>query len=145
AVLPLFSINVAHNKVKIPGLVTLVMGIFFVIFAIMLSGIPELGYYGVAIAGVIVLTLKNGVFIPWYSSHILHIPVSIFIKSIIPGIIGTIGIALSSAILLLFFNEHLLLELISVGTIISILYILLVWKLCLDKFEYNLLKSYLPK
>ena len=59
SVLPLFYINVATNSVKLPGWVTLVMGIGNLCLAIALPLLFGWGYYGVAAAGAIALTLKN--------------------------------------------------------------------------------------
>ncbi|MDG6219780.1 MAG: oligosaccharide flippase family protein, partial [Candidatus Thermoplasmatota archaeon] len=51
SILPLISISIAYNKVKIPALVLFFMGIGNLLLAIALSLVTNLGYYGVAIAG----------------------------------------------------------------------------------------------
>lgn len=86
-VLPLFSINTALNKVKLPGLATLSMGLINLVMAIVFVKIFDLGILGVALAGLIVLTLKNGVFTPWYASYILKSKISTFYKPLLWGVV----------------------------------------------------------
>lgn len=86
-VLPLFGIATAMNKVKIPGLVTLFSGLFNLILAILLVKYTNLGFYGVALAGAIALTLKNAIFTPWYTSKILKIENYFFFRFLVYGAI----------------------------------------------------------
>jgi membrane protein EpsK len=68
---PLFYIQVATNRVKVPGVVTCLTGLGNVALAIWLvSG--GLGVYGVALAGAIMLTAKNALFTPLYAAGILR-------------------------------------------------------------------------
>lgn len=87
AVLPLFSINTALNRVKLPGWVTLVMGMGNLFLAIFLSKFCGWGLYGIAGAGAIVLTIKNAFFTPFYAAHILGLPLLTFIKPIGRGVL----------------------------------------------------------
>ena len=68
AVRPLFPIQTALNKVRIPGLVTLLLGILNLGLAIWWVEWDQLGM-GVALAGAVVLTLKNTVFTPIYGAR----------------------------------------------------------------------------
>ncbi len=77
-VLPLFAVNAALNRVKIPALVTLFLGLVNVLLAILLIKSTNLGYYGVALAGAAVLTLKNALFTTYYVARILEIKTSEF-------------------------------------------------------------------
>ncbi len=72
--LPLFNIQVAMNKVKLPAIVTLVMGILNLVLAILLVTYFKLGVFGVAIAGAVVLTAKNALFTPIYAARIQRVP-----------------------------------------------------------------------
>lgn len=87
AVLPLFPVNIAYNKVKIPGLVTLFLGIVNLILAITLVLYTQLGIYAIILAGAIVLTSKNALFLPLYSANILGLPKFIFMKYHLLGIV----------------------------------------------------------
>jgi O-antigen/teichoic acid export membrane protein len=68
---PLFYVQVATNRVKVPGIVTCLTGLGNVALAIWLVG-SGLGVYGVALAGAIMLTAKNAVFTPLYAAGILR-------------------------------------------------------------------------
>ena len=99
AVFPIFSINVVHNQVRVPGILTLVMGVGNVALAVALPLLTGWGYYGVAAAGAIVLTLKNAFFTPWYATKVLGVEVHTFTRSILPGIAATILVGISAATL----------------------------------------------
>ncbi len=72
-VMPLFSLQTASNKVKVPGLMTVATGLLYIGLAVYLCRLPGVGIYGVAIAGAIILTLKNALFTPFYVfTQVLH-------------------------------------------------------------------------
>jgi len=84
-VLPLFNIQIAMNKVKWPGILTLLMGILNVALAISFVKYLNWGLYGVAIAGAVVLTAKNALFTPIYAAIILHQRWHAFLKPYVTG------------------------------------------------------------
>lgn len=88
AILPLFNIQVATNHVRLPGILTCVMGVGNLGLALLLAGPVGWGMYGVATAGAIMLTAKNIVFTPLYGAHILGLSYRTFYREIIP-VIGT--------------------------------------------------------
>jgi hypothetical protein len=145
AILPLFAINVAFNKVRIPGIVTLFMGVGNVILAISLSLFTGWGYYGVAIAGAIMLTLKNTFFTPWYATKIIGISSNTFTKNMIIGLLATLIIAGVTFILGKIFILSSLIEMVMVCGIISILYLIVIWYIGLNQFERDIFTSYIPK
>ncbi len=103
AVIPLFAINNALNRVKVPGWVTLILGVVNLLLAIILAKIFGWGLYGIAAAGAIVLTLKNVIFTPIYASYILKIPYNTFIKPIGIGVfLGGISMAIGWMFCLIF-------------------------------------------
>ncbi|MCP4488320.1 MAG: oligosaccharide flippase family protein [Gammaproteobacteria bacterium] len=93
SVRPMFYVQQAFNKVKIPGLVTLVMGCANLLLALILAIVFDWGIYGVAAAGAIVLTIKNTIFTPLYGSKILNVSLTAFIWPMLPGVAGTIMLA----------------------------------------------------
>lgn len=144
-ILPLFAINVAFNKVRIPGIVTLIMGIANVILALTLPPLLGWGYYGVAIAGAIVLTLRSGFFVPWYATKIMGITPNTFTKSIISGVIAVLIITGISAIVGKFFIPSSLINLAIICGIISALYLIVVWNKGLNQFEKEIFINFIPK
>lgn len=144
AVLPLFSIQVALNKVKIPGIVTLSMGICNFILAILLPLLFGWHIYGVAAAGAIVLTLKNAIFTPWYGAQILDKPWYTFINSILPGVIAAIAVAIISFGIAHNFDQSGWIDLIISFGVISLAYLLVVVFIVLRWDERKLLLSFIP-
>ena len=89
AVVPLFGVNTAMNKVMWPGIVTCALGLVNLGLAILLAGQFGWGMYGVAAAGAIVLTAKNAVFTPMYAAFVLRQPLLVFSRAVAPCAVGT--------------------------------------------------------
>jgi membrane protein EpsK len=142
AVLPLFSINVAHNRVQLPGIVTLLMGIGNFGLAVALPLLTGVGYYGVAAAGAIVLTLKNAFFTPWYATKVLGVGAHTFTQSMLPGIAATGLICISAAALRAVIPFPVMPAIVIVA--ITPVYLVAVWVFGLDGSERKLFGSYLP-
>lgn len=145
AVLPLFSINVAYNKVRIPGILTFFMGFGNLALAIALPLLTGWGYYGIAVAGAIVLTLKNALFTPWYATRVLKVNSHTFTGSMLPGVAATALIIITAIILGMVLPLDALAMLMMTGSIITVAYIVMVWRFGLDRNERELFESYLPK
>jgi membrane protein EpsK len=144
AVLPLFSINVAYNRVKIPGVLTLFMGIGNFLLAIILSLYTGLGYYGVAVAAAIVLTLKNALFTPWYATKVMGVSAHTFSRAMLPGVVATIVVGICGAVISLIFSMASFVSLVFAGGAIAVIYLAITWLIGLDEFERGLFSSYLP-
>jgi len=103
AYLPLHGIATAANKVRWPGIASLLMGAANLGLALALAGPAGWGTLGVAAASAIVLTAKNVVFTPLYSARILDQPYYTFLRELLPIPIVTFALgagcwALSSAV-----------------------------------------------
>lgn len=144
SVLPLLSINVAFNKLRIPGLVTIIMGVANILLAIMTSYYTDLGYYGVAFAGFIMLTMKNSLFIPWYTTQVMNVPKFTFTKPILSGVISMGMIMGIITILNYYLNISTLISLIGASLTTTSIYILIVWFVFLTKYERKIMKSLTP-
>lgn len=144
AVLPLFAIEIAYNQMRIPGIITLITGIANIVLAVTLSLLTDWGYYGVAVAGAIVLTLKNTLFTPWYATRVLGIEVHTFTRPMLLGIFATISIGVVAVTLGSVLQLPTLVTLAVVGTAITMGYSMAVWKFGLNEFEHRLFESYLP-
>lgn len=145
SVSPLFSINVAFDKVKIPALVTFFMGICNLLLAIIFALFTNLGYYGVAVAGAIMLTAKNSLFTPVYAAKIMGIPYKIFIESMIPGILSAFTVTGIVWIICKYINISSLLSLTIACVTISIVYFGFSWVTCLTKEECRIVQSFIPQ
>jgi membrane protein EpsK len=145
SVLPLFSVNVAYNKIRVPGVLTLLMGGLNIVLAFSIPLVFGAGFYGVALAGAVVLTLKNAVFTPWYAARVMGIGGLAFTRSVITGLVPTIIVAAASAVAGFYVNIASMTSLVLAGGILGLVYLVLVWKLGLTAFERELFRSYLPK
>lgn len=144
SVLPLFSVNVAHNRVRIPGLVTILLGTANLILAVVIPLVTGWGYYGVAVAGVIILTFRHTLFVPWYAARILNIPMSSYLRSLVSGAFAALLIGGAAAGIAVVTTLPLLSTLIIAGTVISLIYGIIVLGFGLTPFEKQLFESYLP-
>jgi len=80
AVLPLVGIQTTLFKVKVPGIATVIIGIFNIGFAIFLIKTTTLGMAAVAVASIISMTIKNAIFTTLYSAKIQNQPWYTFLK-----------------------------------------------------------------
>ena len=144
-VLPLFAINVAFNKIRIPGIITILWGIAYVILVFTLPPLLGWGYYGVAVVGAIVLTLRSGIFIPWYATKVMGISSNKFTKPLISGVFATLIIAGIAAIIGKLFIISSLINLAFFCGTISIVYFIAVWFVGFNQFEREIVTSYIPK
>ncbi|PLX82001.1 MAG: hypothetical protein C0617_15175 [Desulfuromonas sp.] len=87
-VLPLLAVSTALNKVKLPAILSCCLGLSNLLLALYVVNETTWGYYGVAAVGVLVLTLKNGLFTPVYAAYILKIPLGSFFKPIANGVLA---------------------------------------------------------
>lgn len=144
SVQPLFSINVAYNKVRFPGIMTIVLGIANLVLAILIPSMTGWGYYGVAVAGAIVLTFRNTLFVPWYAAKILHGRMITYLKCIFPGALALVFIGGTAVIFDAITSFPPLFTIVFAGIGITLVYsILVVWG-GLTSFEKQLFKSFLP-
>jgi hypothetical protein len=143
SVLPLFIINIASNKVKTPGWVTLIMGICNAFLAVVLPLACGWGIYGVAAAGAIVLTLKNAFFIPWYATRVLGVRVTTFNAAMLPGVIG----ADFTAILAYSISRAFVIagwwSLILASVLVALAYFLACWLWAVNPYKHKILHSML--
>jgi len=145
AVLPLFSINTAYNRVKLPAIVTMTLGIGNFVLAVILSLFSGWGYYGVAAAGAIVLTFKNAIFTPWYATKVLGVRSQTFTRAMLPGFAAGLLLSVIAAVLGFFLPLSTLIPLIITGGTLAIVYSVAVWRIGLSVDEKKLFGSYLPE
>jgi membrane protein EpsK len=135
----------ALNKVKIPGIVSLSMGIVNLVLALLFPLVFDWGLSGVAAAGAVVLTLKNAIFTPLYGAKILEKPWHTFINSLFPGLVAAILIALLSFGLSSVLNQSNWLDLIISFGIITLAYASVVFFAVLSSDERRLLLFFMPE
>lgn len=145
SVQPLFAVNVAHNRVKIPGIMTILLGVMNLILAIAIPLATGWGYYGVAVAWVLILTFRHLLFVPWYAARILNVPTTTYIKPIVPGALAVLLIGGAAAGIAAATPLYSPLMLAIAGTGIMIAYGFILLGFAFTPSEKQLFASYLPQ
>jgi membrane protein EpsK len=141
AVLPLFNIQVATKDVRVPGIVTCVMGLANVGLALLLARACGWGMYGVAAAGAVVLSLKNLVFTPLYAAHILRCRLDSFLWEMLPVILVTILTAAAGRIMASWWDLSGYFHLGVAGAVLTLGYLTLTYSLILTSEERSRLSD----
>ncbi|MHB9024890.1 MAG: lipopolysaccharide biosynthesis protein [Armatimonadota bacterium] len=134
---PLTSLQMAANRVRLPGIVTCIMGIANLGLALLFAGPLGWGMYGVAAAGAILLIAKNTLFTPYYGAYILRQPLGTFYSDLLPHLGLTLGTAAIGWWISSWWQIATWHELILCGCLISGVYLLLVLALRLSPAERN--------
>ena len=121
-VYPLFSVQVATNKVRLPAIVTLIMGIANAGLAFALASWSDWGFISIAFAGAIILTLKNAIFTPLYGARILKLPWYTYYPSLFIAAIGVLFVAVATYALVEYWNLSGWIQLGLAGILISVIY-----------------------
>lgn len=84
------NLNIAYNKAKVPGFVTIITGGLNILLGTLLLKYTNLGLIGIGIAGFVSLTIKNLIFTPLYLSYIMQLDMKTYLKPIVPSLIITL-------------------------------------------------------
>jgi O-antigen/teichoic acid export membrane protein len=130
---PYFNVQVSYNKLAIPALVNLVTGIFHFILALILS--RRIGVLGIVLAGASLQSLKNWIIIPIYTARVMGLTWWRYILALLPGALATLTVALASYGLAFIFPIQTLAGLVVLGGLVSVAYILVVYRVGLSGQE----------
>ena len=139
AIWPLGTLQIATERVRIPGILTCVLGAGNLGLALFLVGRVGWGMYGVAAAGAIMLTAKNLIFTPYYGAKILGLGYRTFYREIIPIILSTALLTGTGWLLSKTFQINTWFTLGLVGIILSSVYVIAGYQLLLTKEERQFL------
>lgn len=101
--MPLFSINIAMNKVKIPSILNFIFGVVGLSVSLSLVHIYNMGLEGIALGFMLAMTLKNSIFMPLYAAYILNLPKMTFLAIHI----RVIMFSLVFSLLMFFIKNHI--------------------------------------
>ena len=143
AVRPLFGLNIALNKVRVPGMVTLAVGIFNLLLAVVLVR-AGWGVLGIAFSGALSMTLRNLVFTSLYAAHIQKLPLFTYFRKLLE-----LALVNGALIGLVYGVDHLVaiktfLTLALLAAAIGLAYSLLTYLFILKNEEKSLLWKLLP-
>ncbi len=88
---PLYAVPLAANRVKVPGLVTLMIGVGNLLLALLLAGVLGWGLNGLAAAGAIMLTVRHLLFTPLYGARVLNRSYGTFFGGVVPIVLATLA------------------------------------------------------
>jgi membrane protein EpsK len=144
SVRPMLDVQNAFNKIRWPGIATLLCGCLNLGMAMLIAWWGTWGCEGVALVGACIWTFKNAVFIPIYTAHIMRVPAGVLWASLVPGVVGTLFLGLSSYGIVLVSAPRNWFELGGYSIILGFIYALLVWAIGLKGDERQLLKDLTP-
>jgi len=87
-VIPLFSANIAYNKIKLPAILTILFGLFNILCIYLLIIYTDLGLWSIVLAKLIYEFIYNAIFIPIYVSKIIQTQYLSFLMIPITSIIS---------------------------------------------------------
>lgn len=140
AVYPLFELQAATNKVRLPGIVTCIMGAANFGLVLFLARWTSWGIYGVAAAGAVMLTLKNAFFTPIYGAQIIGQAWHAFLKELLHITAASCAVFLIARSMLRVVDINTWVELILFSVFIGIAYCIAVWAI-LSRDERHLVTS----
>ena len=144
AMYPLYSVPLAADRVRIPGLVTLGIGLGNLLLALILAGPLGWGLYGLAAAGGVMLTFRHLLFTPLYAAHVLKQPYRTFYREIFPITLATVAIIGLCRLVLSSWTITNWSELVVAGLSVVLLYLVLVYGL-LSPGERRALRGYVQQ
>jgi membrane protein EpsK len=144
ATLPLSYVLTSYNKVKIQGIVTLILGVVNVMLGIYLAVGANLGALGVALATAIVYTVRNLFFLSSYSAATMNCPPWTFYLTLTAGAAATLLTGLAAWALQQFWPVESWPHLIVCALALSIAYLGLVYRVVLNREDRRLLVALVP-
>ncbi|MFZ6020889.1 MAG: lipopolysaccharide biosynthesis protein [Chloroflexota bacterium] len=140
---PLLFVQNACDRVKWPGIVTLISGTGAIILAILLSKWGGWGPAGIPLAIALAMILKNGVYMPIYTAHILNLKWWVFIPALIPGVLYSAVIGGCTFTLNYFYSPPNWLILGSYSAIVFLVFGFMAWLIGFKTSEKQVIKFHL--
>jgi membrane protein EpsK len=129
ATYPLYAVPLAADRVKVPGLVTLAVGVFNLALALFLAKVLGWGLYGLAGAGAISLTLRRFVFTPLYVAAVLRQPYKTYYRRVVPIILATLTTIALCRLVMSFWAISTRTDLAMAATVVSLSFAAITWLL----------------
>lgn len=142
---PLAAILTAYNRVKVQGLVTLGLGIAYVILVIALALWSGWGVVGIAAAGAIVWTIRNVVFLSSYAAFVMDLRWWAFYWPVAIGMLSTLCISLAGKLVAHFWLPKSWPELFLCSAAIGTAYLIIAYATVLNRENRDLLWSLLTR
>jgi membrane protein EpsK len=138
---PMFPIFMGLDKVKVPAIVTLVIGVINVVLTILLVRHTGLGIYGVALSLLLCWVAKNLFFVPMYAAVITEQPKTIFLRPLIPCLIMAALVSTVALVASLMYDLATIPRLLAVVVLMGAIYVPLCYRVVMSKEDRVLLRS----
>lgn len=135
-VTPFISVQLSLGKVRLPALVNIASGLVYGLLAFFLA--REYGPLGIVVTGALLMTLKNLLFVPIYTAHIMGFPWWRYVTRLLAVILWTLGVAASARLVMEFIPLTSLFNLLVNGIVVTLGYALAVFLFGLSKDEREL-------
>lgn len=143
AVVPIYSVLISHNRLKIPGIMTVLSGVVNIVLSILWVHVWP-NALGVALGTAVALTAKNALFTSWYVARIQNVPASRYFVKLLPivGMAGAVFVAADSLV------RTGVVEgfggILGYGALIAVVFVAIVWKLLLTRSERTVFLATMP-
>jgi membrane protein EpsK len=144
SVRPLLDVQNAYNRVRWPGIVTLLSGCSALVLAVLSAMWGKWGAAGVAASVAVAWTAKNAAYMPLYTARIMGLPWWVFLPSLFGSILGTFFVGMASYGFTLLWMPAGWLSLAGSATVVSLLYLAVVWTVGLRPTDKQLVKDLSP-
>lgn len=138
--MPLYSVNVAYNKVKLPAILTISLGIVNVLSIYLLIVYTNLGLWSVVIARLFYEFMYNSVFMSVYVSKITKASYKMFFQIPIISFISFVIIYLFIYLIINFINIKTFFEISYFSVIVFIIFMPLLYILFFSKEEKDFIR-----
>lgn len=145
---PLLGLNKASNSVRLPALISMVLGMLNLAASYYFGVVLGKGVIGVALVTAVVVTLKNSIFTPLYASYILKLSRRVFILPLI-GSLSMYGLVYVLTLIPLArwlgLKEEGIPILLIEGIFVSLICGILCWRFIITAAEKNTVVGMLPE
>lgn len=94
----IYNVYTVTNKLKVPALVWLVIGVINVLLVIVLLKFTSLGIWTIPVVSFVMVLALNLTFTPIYAAHCLNVPWTTFYKAIFRGCLCASSVMIISAV-----------------------------------------------
>lgn len=144
SIIPLGYVENAYNRVRWPGIVTILTGVFNVGLAVLLAWWGKWGALGVALAAAISTTLRSVLFMPLYNAHIMRLRWWVFLPSLSASAIGTLIVSVMAYAAASLWMPTGWLTLGISALVVSLVYCAGLFFLGLTRMDWQLIVSLIP-
>ena len=136
---------IAKNRMEFPAFLNVAVGLLYLVLALVLPVVFDIGYFGVAFAYMFTIFINYGFFSPIYYARIAGAPTFLFVRKNLYGVVGMICLMAAGVMYTHYVLVDSILLLIVSGFAISAAYLLSVWVFVFSKEEKRMAVGCFPE